>query len=613
MPYKYMQGIQDDPIPVVVNKIYIPEQISKAKDNFSPYIMSDSIDNLTEYFRRHHYFGSYSFFVSNGPLITDWRGVNASRWTGGKWFLSSTEIYRVRLKAYSKFPIEDIKIFDGLQLLLRFKPENKNVDIIFDLPHDQQRNLIAEITDGKGRKAITGGIFVRDLLNFRFMCGDRGNSICDAVETDKNGPYLMGPSAPYQRKMTAFGVFPGYGTRHFNILPPYFDGGMRPFGMHILPSIWGVKLFPSGSTPETKMGIPVCSRDGILQEDNIVGYFPETTSAWKPKFIPADVKNVEITYRYLDITPRAKDPGVILLTGRIKFKKKMKIDKIEIYSSGRGTSPGDGDHFLVMTPEKKITGVVSNNPISLSVEMTSGSYIMAYPCLWGSSGAIAIDDGYICNLSVKKPSLRMSISLSGFPKEVKPGDVINYRLILFQGRYGEPPDNREWENFVNKMGLRRKTGYEIELKKGKVISKKFILEIKPENYGFLGKVKRAVLPVRLPVFVNDLNTNWTFGYYNFKNNEFFPSAIDYRTKKGYFTIDTEKGDYEIFAGHPVISNDRNVKIFVVKFNKKGIVAEVNNVSDKEIKTEVYLNPLIGNKSEKIILKSGEFKKIVFKF
>lgn len=610
-PYRYLQQIQDDPIPVVVNKIYKIKDIERAKENFSPYIMNDNVAKLTEYFRRHHYFGSYTFFVSNGPEVVDWRAINPSRWTGGKWFLPSTMTYRVKLTAFSDYPIKDIKIFDGTSLFLRFKPEKKNVNIIFDLPHDQQRNLLAEITDSEGRKAITGGIFVRDLLNFRFMCGDRGNSICDALQTDKYGPYLMGPSAPYQRKMTAFGIFPGYGTRHFNILPPYFDGGMRPFGMNVLPLISGLKIFPPESVAETKMGMPVCSRDGLLQEDNIVGYFPKITSSWAPKFKPVDIKDVEITYRYLDITPRAGDPGVILLTGRIKFKKEEKINSIVIYRSGKKTSTGDGDHFVLMTPNKKITGVVSDNPVSLSSEMVPGSYIMAYPCLWGSSGAIAIDKGYIAHLSARKPSINMRVSLSGFPRIVKKGETINYRLILYQGRYGEPPDNRDWENFVNKMGLRGKTGYNVEVKRGKIISKKFFLDFEPENYGIICKINRAKLPVRLPVFIRNLNSNWSAGYYNFENNQFFPFSIDTETNTGYFTIDTNTGNYRIFAGHPVISDKEELKIFVVKFDKKGIVAEVNNVSDKEIKAKVYLNPSIREEMKILTLKSGEFRKVNF--
>lgn len=89
-----------------------------------------------------------------------------------------------------------------------------------DIPHDKQRNLLAIITDANGKQAITGGHFIRDLLNWRFMCADRGNSICDSILTDEIGPYLVGPSAPYQRKAELFGVFPGYGMRPFMTSPP---------------------------------------------------------------------------------------------------------------------------------------------------------------------------------------------------------------------------------------------------------------------------------------------------------------------------------------------------------------------------------------------------------
>ena len=69
------------------------------------------------------------------------------------------------------------------------------------------------------------------------MCGDRGNSICDGVQFDETGPYMTGPTAPYQRKMTAFPVAAGYGEHHFSILPPEFDGGIRPFAMNVTPAL----------------------------------------------------------------------------------------------------------------------------------------------------------------------------------------------------------------------------------------------------------------------------------------------------------------------------------------------------------------------------------------
>ena len=86
----------------------------------------------------------------------------------------------------------------------------------------------------------------------------------------------MTPTASYQNKMVPWGLLAGYGTRHFNVVPPDFDGGMRPIGMFVVPNIQmpGFTLNPPHSTLESRIEIPVCSRDGILQEDTITGYFP---------------------------------------------------------------------------------------------------------------------------------------------------------------------------------------------------------------------------------------------------------------------------------------------------------------------------------------------------
>ena len=65
----------------------------------------------------------------------------------------------------------------------------------------------------------------------------------------------------------------------------------------------GYTYAPPGSTLESRMGVPVCSRDGLLQHDEIMGYFPGVASAWQPKLAPKDIDGVKVRYRYLDITP----------------------------------------------------------------------------------------------------------------------------------------------------------------------------------------------------------------------------------------------------------------------------------------------------------------------
>lgn len=66
------------------------------------------------------YYCSSRGFVSDGPIVNDWRWENGARITGDKWYVASTEQYRVKLSVESEVPITDIMIYDGPVLLRRF-------------------------------------------------------------------------------------------------------------------------------------------------------------------------------------------------------------------------------------------------------------------------------------------------------------------------------------------------------------------------------------------------------------------------------------------------------------------------------------------------------------
>lgn len=613
--FGYVQGNHDDPFPMAIDMVYDENDLVAATERMCNFIMLDKPGNLTEFYKRYAYLGSSMGFVSDGPLVTDWRCHNATRVSGGKWYLPSTERYRVKLSVRSEEAVTDIKIYDGPWLFRRFCPGKTDITVIFDVPHDKQRNLFAVITDAKGRIAATGGHFIRDFANWRFMCSDRGNSICDGVQVDSAGAYLTGPTAPYQRKMTAFGVVAGYGTRHFNVLPPHFDGGMRPIGMNIIPQFQtpSFTLPPPNSTLETKSEISVCSRDGLLQEDTITGYFPGHADAWSPKLVPFDVKDVKINYRYLNITPRAGDPGVILLEGKIRFEKATKLESMAIFSIFHSSKPGEGNQFHIETPGQTMDGISGPTPFSITSEMIPGSYVSVFPSFWGSTGAMAIDNGYIANVSAVFPNVHVGVSVGNMPRKMKAGEELNYRLLLMHGRPNEVANTADWENFSKTMGLRGNPSYEVkDVKVGQVTGKRFILELEPVDAGFVGTITGANLPCRLPIRVANMNPNWTFAYFDLDRKEWFPSAVDQVLGKGYFTLDTRLGNHRIFAGHPVIANNPELRILVLSDAKTKITVSVNNVADTAMDAVLRLNPALGaNKPVKVHLNPGEVKDMEF--
>lgn len=618
--FRYVQGNQDDPFPMAVDMVSTEEQLAAASKRMCNYVTLDKPGNLGKFYQDHMYYGSNRGFISDGPIVTDWRCYNDGRIAGDKWFLPSTERYRLKLSVQSSAPevtINDIKFYDGPWLFRRYCPKQPKVTITIDAPHDKQHNIFAEITDSNGKTATTGGFSLRDYANWRFMCGDRGNSICDGVQTDEAGPYLMGPTAPYQRKMTAFGVCAGYGTRHFNVLPPDFDGGMRPIGMHVIPriDIPGFSLQPPNSTLEARDEIPVCSRDGLLQEDTLTGYFPGPTDAWSPKLAPVDIKDVKINYRYLNITSRAGDPGVILLEGKIGFEKAAKVNSLAIFSVFHTSQPGEGDHYALVTPENSVVGMSHATLFNAVAPMAPGSYVLAFPSLWGATGAMALDEGYVGNVYAKFPGIHLGVSLGNLPREMKAGEEIKYRLLLMHGRPSELPNTAEWDQFAKRMGLRGKPTYEVkDIKVGKVKGTKFLLELETEDSGFVGTVTGADLPIRLPIRVAGMNRNWTFAYFDLDRKEWLPCAVDPVINQGFFTLDTRRGNHRIFAGHPVLADNPDLRISVLSDGQSKIQANVNNVGDAPVDVTIRLNPALGKAEPvKIQLAPGEVKDLEFGF
>ncbi|HEY3416682.1 MAG TPA: hypothetical protein VGM23_07340 [Armatimonadota bacterium] len=619
--YRYLQGCMDDPFPMAVDMFGDEAGLEAVSKRMMNYITQNMPADLSKFYKDYAYLGSYHGFVSDGPLVTGWFFANSGRSTAGQWWLPGTEKYRVRLSVRSTAPITDINIYDGPYLFRRFKPNQQKVILTFDSPHDMQHNLTADITDANGKRAITGGIYVIDFLNYRHMCSDRGNAICNGTQVDEFGAYWTSPTAPYQRKMAAFGVAPGFGERSFVQLPPDFDGGMPSFPIWTVPSVETPGFQPSPvsegvtATPEVKDQIAVCSRDGILQGDDIVGYFPGPTSCWTPKPAPRDIKGMRISYRYLDIATRAHDPGVLLVEGKIHFDQPMTLKSSLLFNISHHTQQGDGDHYAINIPGTVVSGMAAGDYYSAAGKTVSGSYAMMFPSICGSTGVMTLDEGYQLTVYSVTGFGQIVLWLGNVPREMKAGDEVPFRYLVMRNRVRELPNTADWDAFAQAMGLRGDPAYQVkDIKVGRVKGTRFLLELEPSDAGFVGTVTQANLPIRLPIRVTNMNPNWTFAWFDLDRKEWYPSALDRLTNQGFFTLDTRRGNHHFFAGHPVVADDKDVRIYVTSDGQSKIQASVNNVGDTPMDTTIRLNPALGNAAPVTLkLGPGESKNLEFVF
>ncbi len=611
--YRCAHGVQDDPFPMSVEMCYDEAQLAAASGRMCNFINQKQPGALTTFFRKN----------------SSWRRLR-QRWPRGHGLASGQcepqqrrEVVGPGDRTIPRETLGAIHRGDYRRLHLRwpgaaatFSSPASRRNPHLGSPHDQQRNLVAEITDAEGRRAITGGLQVLDHLNWRFMCGDRGNSICDGVQVDETGAYMTGPTAPYQRKMTTFPVCAGYGEHHFSILPPDFDGGMRPVGLNVTPRFQspGYTYAPPNSTLESRMGVPVSSCDGILQHDEVVGYFPGQASAWQPKLAPKDVEGVKVHYRYLDITARADDPGVLLVEGSLTFERAMKLESLAVFSIFHGSRPGEGDHYALVTPETNVAGMIAGEAFSATSKMVPGSYGCVFPSLWGSAGLIALDEGYTMNLYAKTPGVHLIAQLADMPREMKAGETLRDRYVLLRGRAGELPNTADWERFAETMGFRGRPAYALkDVKTGQVKGQNFLLELVPAEGAFVGTVTAADLPIRLPVRVAEMNPNWTFGWFDLDRKEWHPSARSTATSGRASSRSTlRRGAHRLFAGHPVLTDNPEVRMAVFSDGKSEVRATLNNAGDVPVSLTVRLNPALGVAApQRLDLSAGELKEVKF--
>ena len=166
---------------------------------------------------------------------------------------------------------------------------------------------------------------------------------------------------------------------------------------------------------------------------------------------------MHISYRYLDITPRAHDPGVVLVEGKVLFDKPMKINGAHLFAMFSATQQGEGDHYAINTPGTTVTGMGAGEPYSASGKAVPGSYAMLFPSPWGSGGVMILDDGYLLDVYAKTGNGHVGLSMDNMPREMKAGDELSYRYIVMHGRARELPNTarmgtvspRRWDCAAN--------------------------------------------------------------------------------------------------------------------------------------------------------------------
>ena len=165
------------------------------------------------------------------------------------------------------------------------------------------------------------------------------------------------------------------------------------------------------------------------------------------------------------------------------------------------------------------------------------------------------------------------------------------------------------------FGFTGKTpAYKVQTRRGKIASTAGILHLESDGVGSSVNITKTDLGQHLPVRVTGLNDNWDAFYANLSTGGFKPLRVN--GGETYVVIeDLEKGDRDIFVGHPVVcDNKRLVMNLTFEGGKPQLMMAVHNPTDETVTTNWNVAEGCGIDKEmgQLTLKPGETKTIGLK-
>ena len=320
------------------------------------------------------------------------------------------------------------------------------------------------MTDQANRTAISGSIRITDPIFWRFMCGDRGNSICDSWQFDDQGkPLLWGAPAPYQRKGTTFNVYVGNSGDNQALWIPCVDGGFFPAAFNATPTVIAKGLTePDNQSLNKVMVHPMTSRDVCIQEDRIVAKYPKGkyVDVWHGHELTTPLELFENRVRYVAFLKRFGDPGVLLLEYELKAKRDVVFPKdqplsIKLFEqTNKFGGPNGMDQYVFTNPSlAQIKGTFlerTGQVHSFGPEASRGAVYFQYPKKEGASGIFTLDDGLRLILDQSGSQVHCVVGLSLPGETVKKGIDLEgpARRVPRTVRHGQWRAYAKWRNFA---------------------------------------------------------------------------------------------------------------------------------------------------------------------
>jgi len=597
--YRELQSSDFKLFPAAIHRVGSVEEVKQAAQADMPqtyvpwYELSDVISGCSGNVPRYqgNYVHHWPQFVSSGPLVEAFRVINFGT---SDLAIPDNDRFRMHVRLTSDRGLREVKILDGLGLWRRFLLDGvKEWEQLFDGFHDRNRHFMIVATDVAGGTAWSA---------------DHGTSVQEINVprcTDNLNTYTSG-------KFKAQNVFPVRGLEN------YF--GHRAGDVNSFPRIPGVD--------ETKrfaiqQRLEQVSRFGYVRTDLLHHCYPPTaTPNWNLNDLPEVAKpqtalKGQVTTTVF--TPWADGTSVHLVQGDFEILRDLDVPR-GIVGLYQVSWINEAETFVASRRDRSFETVcLKPRRTSWRTSTEAVEYVANIGAFTGSRAFVPLGgppmEVYGLRQGIGEKATFGFLGRQAIPeKKLGAGDTLSYEYLAVWTAMRDKSDNSFIEDLCAQMGLRGETAYSVKPTRGTVLSARFVLSLKAQDYGFAGAITQAQLPLLLPAFVEGLNARWPAGvWYKGKHTFAVPTwtmdAVHNRYSRratvkhedrlvrfgvvdgrGMLQIDTEIGDKDVYIGNLLVCDNPDVFLELEEWRKGRTKIVANNPTDKEASVTIRPGP-----------------------
>ena len=575
--YRTLQAMGYNLFPMVLHQTRSPAAVRAARDKTSmqTYVRwhrgRDPVSALTGVYgavhnrKRLHYFPS---FVSSGPIIEDFRTVNAGT---SDLAYPGNQRHRTHVLVSSAAGLRQVDLRYGPHRRYRYRARGKRFETTLDGFHDRQRAPLLEVEDARGRRAISWARLTA-VQEYSHVWGS------DNYNTINSGKWAASTLQALR------GIEDRVGLTLVRLLP-------RLVVDH---PILKQQELADTARPAVRQDVLVAGRFGSVVEHRASGHYPLSASGnwnlavvepWQPN------RRLRFVVRVTRYRPHPDGAVVDLVESTVTALTDLTVAThnnrglpLTHVSATRGMDlleVSDGGGKVI---RRQLRGGIA----ALEERPGDGGYAALSPARGGSVAFVPLQAGLRLHVW-RYPGGGGMWLLGGRPgQRLGRGRSLTFRFLSVNGGLGASGVQGAGfaRSLIQKMGVAKngRAAYRVKARRGRVQSRRFVLSLRASRGAFSGTITRARLPLDLPVRLLGLNPRWDALLWYRGEGQFlvpvwrtgqhrlFAAGRQRRLLRdelrrfpvtrtvGMLQVDTELGDRDVFMGHPVQASDARLYV-----------------------------------------------------